>query len=131
MSHILFSVVYHPPNAISHVTSSHIVENVDAVVRQHPYTGVMIMGDFNKMADKQLRDLGLKQIVKVATRKSATLDKMYTNISEWYQQPSTLPSISSDHESVILLMESAMANIKPGSATWRKCEATTETARHN
>jgi len=104
MSHIIFAVVYHPPDAVSYVTSNHIVDNVDAIIRQHPYAGSVICGDFNKMSDKSVRDLGLKQIVRSATRNTATLDKIYTNIDQWYQQPSTLPSIGkSDHQAVILL----------------------------
>lgn len=104
MSHILVGVVYHPPSAVSHVTTTNIVDNVDAVVRQHPNVGTLIVGDFNKMKDKPLRDLSLKQVVKVATRKSATLDKIYTNIGEWYKQPRNVPSIAnSDHTAVILL----------------------------
>ena len=104
ISHLLLGVVYHPPKSVSHVTSTHIVDNIDAVVRQHPYAGMLIVGDFNKMTDKPLRDLGLKQIVKSATRKSAILDKIYTNISERYNQPTVLPKIGkSDHRCVIFL----------------------------
>ena len=104
MSHIIFSVVYHPPDAVNHVTTTHIVGNVDAIIRQHSNAGTMIVGDFNKMTDKPLRDLGLKQIVKAATRKSATLDKIYTDIGEWYREPLILPRIAeSDHRTVVLL----------------------------
>ena len=104
MSHILFGVVYHPPNAVCHVTSTHIVDNVDAVIRQHPSAGVLIAGDFNHMADRPLRDMALKQIVKVATRKSAVLDKIYTNIADWFEKPRSLPSIGkSDHQAIVLL----------------------------
>jgi len=103
ISHLLVGVVYHPPDVISHVTSTHIVDNVDAVVQQHPNTSVLIVGDFNHMIDRPLTDMSLKQIVKSATRKTAILDKIYTNIDAWYQQPQILPSIArSDHESVML-----------------------------
>ena len=103
MSHILFSVVYHPPNANHHVTSNHIVDNVDAVIRQHPNAGIMITGDFNRMPDKSLRDLTLKQIVKVTTRKAVTLDKIYTNIGDWYSKPVSEPGIAnSDHQAIIV-----------------------------
>ena len=104
MSHVVYAVIYHPPDAVSHVTSNHIVENVDAIMRQHPHACTVLTGDFNKMSDKSVRDLGLKQIVKSATRNTATLDKIYTNIDQRYQQPSTLPSIGqSDHQAVVLL----------------------------
>jgi len=104
MSHILIGTVYHPPNAISHVTSTHIVDNIDAILRQHPSAGVLVVGDFNNLADKPLRDLQLKQIVKAPTRKSAILDKIYTSISERYQTLCILPNIGkSDHRTVLLL----------------------------
>ena len=104
MSHILFGVVYHPPDVTSYVTSNHIVENVDAIMQLHPYAATVISGDFNHMTDKPLRDLKMKQIVHTATRKSATLDKIYTTIADWYQQPRILPSVAmSDHEAVILI----------------------------
>ena len=72
VSHILFGIVYHPPDVTSYTTSNHIVENVDAVMRLHPYAGTVIAGDFNHMTDKPLRDLKMKQIVHSATRKSAS-----------------------------------------------------------
>lgn len=104
MSHLLIGTVYHPPNAISHITSTYIVDNIDAILRQHPSAGVLVVGDFNKMADKPLRDLRLVQIVKAPTRKTAILDKIYSNISERYQLPCILPNIGkSDHRTVLLL----------------------------
>jgi hypothetical protein len=104
MSHVIFAVFYHPPDAVSYVTTNHIVENVDSIIRHHPQAKTLIVGDFNKMADKPLRDLKLKQIVHSATRKSATLDNIYTNIGEWYHEPQILPGIGrSDHQSVVLL----------------------------
>jgi hypothetical protein len=56
------------------------------------------------MTEKPLRDNGLKQVVLGATRKSATLDKIYTNINHWYLEPSVLPNIAlSDHRAVMML----------------------------
>ena len=104
VSHIIFGVVYHPPDAKSYATTNHIIDNVDAILRQHSYARTVIVGDFNKMTDKPLRDLKLKQIVHAATRQSATLDKIYTNLDEWYRAPCVLPSIGqSDHQAVVLL----------------------------
>ena len=106
LSHILVGVVYHSPSAKSYTRQPILLtfDNVDAVVRQHPNVGTMIVGDFNRMKDKQMYDLSLKQIVKAAIRKSATLDKIYTNIGEWHNEPTILPNIAnSDHRAVILL----------------------------
>ena len=45
----------------------------------------------------------LKQVVKPPTRKAAILDKIYTNLWEWYEQPVILPNIvRSDHRAVAM-----------------------------
>ena len=105
VSHIIIDVIYHPPDAVNLITTTHIVDNVDALMRQHyPHSGVILVGDFNRMPDAPLRDIPLKQTVKGATRKQATLDKIYTNIHEWYQVPTILPGIGqSDHHAIAML----------------------------
>ena len=104
VSHIIIAVIYHPPDAVNLITTTHIVDNVDALLRQHPHSGVILVGDFNRMPDAPLRDIPLKQIVKAATRKQATLDKIYTNIPEWYHDPTILPGIGqSDHHAIAML----------------------------
>jgi len=104
MSHIIFGIIYHPPDATNHLTTSHIIDNIDAIVRRHSYAASVIVEDFNKMTDKPLQDIKLKQIVQRATRKSAILDNIYTDIGEWYIEPSILPNITkSDHQAVIML----------------------------
>jgi len=55
VSHIVIAVVYHPPNVISHITSTHIVDKVDAILRQHTYSGVFIAGDINQMSNKMVK----------------------------------------------------------------------------
>jgi len=104
MSHIVYGIVYHPPDATDRITTTHIIDNIDAIVRQHSNAASIIVGDFNKMTDKPLQDIKLKQIVQRATRKSAILDKIYTNIGSWYMDPTTLPNIAkSDHHAVLML----------------------------
>ena len=45
----------------------------------------------------------LKQIVKSTTRGQSILDKIYTNIGEWYQQPFSIPPIGqSDHNPIVM-----------------------------
>ena len=98
ISHILIGIIYHPPGADSFCMSNHIINNIDAVLQEHPYAGVIILSDFNTMNDKPLRDYPLKQVVSKPTRGAATLDKIYSNIADWYLQPSNVPNIAtSDH----------------------------------
>ena len=42
-------------------------------MKKHPYTGVMLLGDFNNLNDTQLRSYPLKQVVRMSTRRSAIL----------------------------------------------------------
>lgn len=73
-------------------------------MRQHPYAGIAVLGDFNTLNDKALRDYPLKQIVRRPTRGKSTLDKIYTNVSDWYETPIIAPNIaSSDHCTIVWL----------------------------
>jgi hypothetical protein len=69
------------------------------------------------MSDKPLRDIPLKQVVKAPTRKQAVLDKIFTNISHWYQEPTILPEIGqSDHQAIVMFPTVSEA-IKKGRRT--------------
>jgi hypothetical protein len=62
------------------------------------------MGDFNNLPEANILSYPLIQIVHGATRKTKILDKIFTNVGEFYQQPAILPPIgSSDHNCVLLL----------------------------
>jgi len=91
ISHIAIGVIYHPPDAGSGPMTSHIINSIDSILQQHPYAGVMLLGDFNTLNDKSLRAYPLKQLVSEPTRGKATLDKIYTNIADWYEKPITIP----------------------------------------
>jgi hypothetical protein len=104
ISHIVIGVIYHPPDAASGPMINHIITSIDSILQQHPYAGILLLGDFNSLNDKSLRDYPLKQVVNRPTRGRATLDKIFTNISDWFMEPIIIPSIaSSDHCAVILL----------------------------
>ena len=104
VSHIIIGALYHPPGAPSGPMAHHIITAVDTIISQHPHAGVVIVGDFNTLDDRSIRSYPLKQIVRVPTRGKTTLDKIYTNIENWYKVPYTIPSIaSSEHHGVLLL----------------------------
>ena len=59
---ITICTVYHPPGADDWTLLNHIDQSVDYVRRHHPYTGVIIMDDLNKLRDSHLkRHHNLKQ----------------------------------------------------------------------
>ena len=107
LSHIAICVVYHPPDADSRAMTSHLINAADTVLRLHPDAGVVLLGDFNRLNEKPLCDYPLKQVVKRATRKSAVLDKIFTNIAAWYRSPTVMPAVGkSDHNTVLFVPES-------------------------
>jgi hypothetical protein len=103
MSHIALGVIYNPPWADDRAMSNHIISCIDDITRTHPYAGVVVLGDFNRLRDAALRAYPLKQIVTEPTRDNAILDKIFTNVSEWYDSPVILPQIGrSDHKAVLM-----------------------------
>ena len=102
-SHIVICVVYHPPQANNWILFNHIRSNIDHIMQKHPYSGLMLLGDFNGFKDSQITNIyNMKQIVDKNTRKNKTLDKIITNMYELYNVPIILPPIGrSDHNSVL------------------------------
>jgi len=116
VSHLLIGIVYHPPDAVHKLMSDHLIDAIDNVMKRHPNAGVVLLGDFNHLYDSQLRQYPLKQIVTSATRGSAILDKIYTNVADWYLPPIILPNTAgSDHNTVLAVPVNN--NVKRGSLT--------------
>ena len=91
-----------PPGGCELICTKHIISFIDEIMKKHSYTGVMLLGDFNNLNDTQLRSYLLKQVVRMATRRSAILDKNFTNIHSLYNPPKVLPPSSlSDHNVVV------------------------------
>ena len=95
---ILIGAIYHPPKADDWKMVDHIIQCLDRVLQHHPHSGVCILGDFNRMKDKRLKSYPLQQIVRQATRQQAVLDKMYTNMAQFYDSVTvSAPLGLSDH----------------------------------
>jgi len=103
VSHVVIGAVNNPPSADDRKMTAHILSCLDTVTRDHPYAGIVVLGDFNRLRDQALTSYPLKQVVKTPTRKAAVLDKIYTNLQELYDQPAILPNIGrSDHRAVVM-----------------------------
>ena len=101
-SHLAVGVYYHPPDSNTQSTLNHIMQSMDHITRIHPYCKLILMGDFNNLPDSQILSFPLKQIVTKSTRKTNILDKIYTNINDWYEPIITLPPVgNSDHNCVL------------------------------
>ena len=104
VSHVVVGAVYHPPSADDTAMTSHILDCLDSVTRDHPHAGVVLLGDFNQLRDAALLSYPLRQVVKAPTRGSAVLDKIYTSLKDWYELPVVLPNIGrSDHSAVVMM----------------------------
>jgi len=90
--------------------TAHLMDRLDTASRAHPCAGIVLLGDFNRLRDSALLSYPLKQVVKSPTRGTAVLDKIYTNLQDWYSCLSILPNIGrSDHNAVLM---SATTNAK-------------------
>ena len=80
----------------------HILNCLDTATREHPHAGIVVLGDFNRLRDAALTSYPLKQVVKEPTRKAAILDKIYTNMMDWYDRPVVLPNVGRSDRAVIM-----------------------------
>ena len=65
---LVIGAVYHPPNQNNTEMIQYLTSSIDSVLLRHPNAGLFLMGDFNKLPDRQLKvSYKLKQIVKKPT----------------------------------------------------------------
>ena len=82
---IIAGVIYHPPKADWPLLRNHLFRSLALTEARYPNCGLLVTGDFNPLnIDGLLNHFRLKQIVKVPTRKKATLDFILTNMHEYY-----------------------------------------------
>ena len=82
----------------------YIIATLDDILRRHPDCGIILTGDFNQLRETFLRtQYGFAQLVNTATRNSAILDKLWTNMDPVYDTPVVLDTLSSsDHRMVLI-----------------------------
>ena len=114
LTHILIGVIYHPPDGNKNSMTTHILDCLDQASHQHPNLGIILVGDFNQLPDHLIRAYPLRQVVTSATRGKALLDKIFTNIYDWYSTPAKLPAVGSSDHAAILMQASNNPNYKPG-----------------
>ena len=104
LNSIVLGIVYHPPGSDDKALLSHLTESIDSVLSTNPGAGIILAGDFNQFKHRQLcSSFNLKQLVKDATRGKNILDKIFTNISKFYNPALVISPIGhSDHNSIVL-----------------------------
>ena len=96
-------VVYHPPRADERSILEHLFNSLNLAESKHPNCGILVTGDFNRLdISGLLNHFRLKQMVKVSTRRNATLDLVLTNMHDYYYSPQAYPPFGlSDHSTVV------------------------------
>ena len=114
-------VIYHSPKADGPLFRDHLFRSLALTETRYPNCGLLVTGDFNRLnIDGLLNHFRLKQIVKVPTRKKATLDLILTNMHEYYSPPQAYPPFGlSDHNVVVATPIDGKRNINNKKVTMR------------
>ena len=100
---IIVTAIYHPPKVDDRSIWEHLFQSLSLVESEYPNCGILVTGDFNRFDISGL--LGyfrLKQIVKVPTRKDATLDFILRNMHEHYSAPQAFPPFGLSHHNTVM-----------------------------
>jgi len=112
ISFILIDAIYHPPDGDNKSITSHIIQCLDRCSQAHPYFGIILLSDFNQLPDAIINSYPLRQVVRSPTKESAVLDKIFTNMYDWYCTPCILPAVgNSDHACVLMLASYLSINV--------------------
>ena len=102
---LVMAIIYHPdPTAANNDNiRDHLFSSLALAESTYPNCAFIICGDFNRLNVQPIMNLfRLKQIVKVPTRKNATLDLILTNLQAHYENPQAFPPFGlSDHNTVL------------------------------
>ena len=102
ISSIIADVVYHPPKATNSMMQDYLTKCLMDLESKYSNCGFLVLGDLNHLNDARLKsNFKLKQIVHFPTRGQNTLDKILTNLQDYYDTPVERPAFGlSDHSSV-------------------------------
>ena len=104
-SSIIVGVIYHPLSDNDALICDHLLYSLTKIESEFPKCGIILAGDFNRLnINFLLKHFRLKQLVKVSTRKNATLDLLLTNLHEYYCLPLACPTPFglSDHNTIVV-----------------------------
>jgi exonuclease III len=102
-STLVIGTIYHPPGANNSLMKYHITTCLDTILKSHPHSGIVLMGDLNTLpVSRILTGYNLKQIVSKPTRGSNILDKVLTNMHNLYQVPTVYSPLGTADHSVVV-----------------------------
>ena len=109
ISNIIICGIYYPGSGSKYAPPQeefvlYLTESVQKFMNRYTNPLFMLMGDFNDLNIDEICEIcRFQQVVKVPTRKEATLDLILTNINnDFYESPISLPKIGDgDHFSIL------------------------------
>ncbi|KAI8518834.1 hypothetical protein Bbelb_020910 [Branchiostoma belcheri] len=104
VSSIALCAVYHAPNSTrGDELLQFLTDSIDDVLRQYPGTGVVVLGDFNRLDVSTVSfEHSLKPVVTDPTRENAILDQVLASDAITVLPPTVDPPLgASDHNCVI------------------------------
>lgn len=106
------TVIYHLPKDDDNSFGDHLFQSLVLVESKYPNCGLLVSGDFNRLnIGGVLNHFRLKQIVKVPTRRDATLYLVLTNMHEFYCSPEAYPGFGlSGHNTIVANPMDTMRN---------------------
>ena len=101
---LIIAVIYHPPGSDCHSIINHLFQSLTLAESLYPNCSIVIAGDFNRLNVANIkRHFKLKQLVKLPTRGQVTLDKILTNMAEFFSPAEIYPPFGlSDHNTVLV-----------------------------
>ncbi|KAK2551060.1 hypothetical protein P5673_028118 [Acropora cervicornis] len=95
------------------LTCHHLFQSLALTEARYPNCGLLVTGDCNRLnIHVFLNYFLLKQIVKVLTRKKATLDLILNKMHEYYSPPQACPTFGlSDHTAIVGIPKDGRHNI--------------------
>ena len=100
-SRVISGLIYHPPSAPDSEMQDYLLKCLTSIESQHPNSGILLVGDLNQLNETTLKsNFNLQQIVHFPTRWKSFLDRILTNMKEFYDKAIERPKLGlSDHSS--------------------------------
>ena len=107
ISNIIVAVVYQPPAADDATMKDYLISSLEILEIKYPNCAIVLAGDFNKtllpLLQSAVKVFQLKPVVDFPTRGDRTLDQIFTNLTEYFSSPCSLPAFGlSDHQTIFI-----------------------------
>ena len=107
ISNIIVAVVYQPPAADDATMKDYLISSLEILEIKYPNCAIVLAGDFNKtllaLLQSAVKVFQLKPVVDFPTRGDRTLDQVFTNLTEYFSSPCSLPAFGlSDHQTIFI-----------------------------